>query len=161
MMFNLRVSHLFRSSCLIIGSLCLLGCDSETSETSEMTSATCSQPDVGCFDQSWELMSDNYMLTMQVATPSLPERGENTWVIAIEDMLTDESAVDCTLLVTPFMPEHNHGAPMAPIVTELSDGEYEINQIVFSMPGLWEMRFEVSCGSEETDHLVYAFWLDA
>ena len=98
---------------------------------------------------------------MQVATPSLPERGENTWVIAIEDMLTDESAVDCTLLVTPFMPEHNHGAPMAPIVTELSDGEYEINQIVFSMPGLWEMRFEVSCGSEETDHLVYAFWLDA
>ena len=40
------------------------------------------------------------------------------------------------------MPDHQHGMNYAPTVTDLGDGRYRFDGLVFHMPGTWELRLE-------------------
>ena len=123
----------------------------------------CSQPESGCFSPSWQAQSDNYHLELLSSDPERPERGVNTWIIAVKaNDESKEALTNCELTVVPFMPEHGHGSPMMPTVSELSAGQYEVNDIVFNMPGLWELEFQVNCLLEamQAESMVYTFWLD-
>jgi hypothetical protein len=50
-----------------------------------------------------------------------------------------------TVLVgaTAFMPVHGHATPAPPTIAE-QDGGYRISDFIFSMPGLWNVTFDVT-----------------
>ncbi|MDD9890126.1 MAG: FixH family protein [Gammaproteobacteria bacterium] len=50
------------------------------------------------------------------------------------------------------MPEHNHGLPTQPQVTEeIEPGVYLIEGIRFHMPGSWQMRFVIQFEGADTE----------
>jgi hypothetical protein len=57
---------------------------------------------------------------------------------------------DAVISIDGNMPEHGHGLPTQPEVTqELSDGEYLVEGMKFSMPGWWVMKIYIKTGSKE------------
>jgi hypothetical protein len=67
----------------------------------------------------------------------------HSWTIHVE--MADGTAVDdATITVGGGMPEHGHGLPTAPEVTEnLGDGDYRVEGMKFQMPGWWEVKFNI------------------
>ena len=54
---------------------------------------------------------------------------------------------DATIRIVGDMPEHGHGFPTVPEVTEeLGAGEYLVEGIKFSMPGWWVIDFHITAG---------------
>jgi hypothetical protein len=59
---------------------------------------------------------------------------------------------DAVISIGGDMPQHGHGLPTQPEVTqELSDGEYLVEGIKFSMPGWWVMKFHIRTMEQEDD----------
>ena len=65
-------------------------------------------------------------------------RGSNTFSLKTA---TDATAVE----VTVWMPSMGHGAPSEPRVVKEQDGSYRLEDVVFSMPGTWELKIKVTC----------------
>lgn len=57
--------------------------------------------------------------------------------------------------ITPWMPEHGHGTPWPPIVTEQGQGTYKA-VIPVMMIGAWELRIKVKKGELE-DTVLFNF----
>ncbi len=48
------------------------------------------------------------------------------------------------------MPQHNHGFPTAPEVTEeLGGGDYLLDGVKFSMAGWWELKLDITTGDQQ------------
>jgi hypothetical protein len=53
------------------------------------------------------------------------------------------------------MPQHGHGLPTRPQVTEyLGNGDYRVEGLKFHMPGWWIVEFDITTGGE-TDHVTF------
>ena len=82
----------------------------------------------------------------------------HSWVIHIET--ADETPViDADISIDGGMPEHNHGFPTAPRITEnLGDGGYLLEGMRFNMGGVWVLTLEISSG-DQTDSVTFEFEL--
>ncbi len=49
--------------------------------------------------------------------------------------------------IEPWMPAHGHGSSIVPQVVELGDGEYQSDDLIFTMPGTWEVRIAVDAAA--------------
>ena len=89
-------------------------------------------------------------LTFVSAAPMAPVVGDNSWVVALSDD-TSEPIVGASddIFVTPFMPAHMHGSPVAVGVYEQQQGTYELSPVNTHMPGYWEVTIELSTGEFE------------
>jgi len=99
------------------------------------------------------------------ADPAPPARNLNTWVLQINSMasgLVGAPAADATLTVTPFMPDHQHGAGAYTVeVTPLPDaGQYQLSKINTWMPGYWEITIDAQVGAVR-DTVVFKFCIQA
>lgn len=122
---------------------------------------SCAESSGECFQIGWEGTSELAKLTIVAATPEMPIRGINSWTIALSD-LEGAPLTGCEVWLTPYMPEHGHGVATVPDVTEGDDGQYQVDQIELIMPGLWEMRFKITCeGWEDSERITYGIWLEA
>ncbi|HKQ71099.1 MAG TPA: FixH family protein [Polyangiaceae bacterium] len=74
-----------------------------------------------------------------------------SWVLWIHDP-NDAPLARCKIKFDGWMPEHGHGLPTEPRVTqERSDGAYVVEGVRLSMPGFWELKVDVSgCGPSDT-----------
>lgn len=62
---------------------------------------------------------------------------------------------DAAITVDGDMPEHGHGLPTVPKVTQnIGDGTYLVGGIKFSMPGWWTMTFTIKSG-DRTDSVTF------
>ena len=64
-----------------------------------------------------------------------------------EVVLTDENGAvsGATLDIVGGMPEHNHGMPTQPQITEeVTPGRYLLEGVRFHMPGLWRLTASIS-----------------
>ena len=114
-----------------------------------------------CFEIGWEGESSTAKLTVLSANPEEPVRGLNSWRVMLND-LEGNALTGCEISLTPYMPDHGHGVATTPVITEGEAGQYQIDQIELIMPGLWEMRFEISCeGWDTSEQITYAIWLTA
>ena len=53
------------------------------------------------------------------------------------------------------MPQHGHGFPTRPRVTrEVEDGTYLVEGVKFSMPGWWDIKFDID-GAEGEDKVTF------
>jgi len=100
---------------------------------------------------------ERWSFALVEAAPAPPDQGDNTWRLHIAD---GEAGVEgLSLIVTPFMPDHDHGTPIAAVATEQSGGDYSVAPINLWLPGLWEVTVEASDG-EAGDRAVFAFCIE-
>lgn len=68
----------------------------------------------------------------------------HSWVVTL--LTPQGETVDgAVIAVDGGMPQHGHGLPTAPQMTEqLGEGRYRIEGMKFSMSGWWELRFDIS-----------------
>jgi len=97
--------------------------------------------------------SQKLKVTLVSGDPAPPIRGVNHWTVKV----VDESGAPVTapLTVKPFMPDHGHGSSTQPVVTSKGDGTYDVADLNFFMPGLWQITF--STNTSPADSVVYSF----
>lgn len=85
-----------------------------------------------------------YTVTLVDAQPITAEKGTNRWTIRVTDVAG--APVDgMTIAVVPFMPDHNHGSSMDPVVRPSgSPGEYVVDPLYFFMLGLWRVTLTLT-----------------
>ena len=92
-----------------------------------------------------------------------PQRGDNTWIVQINAM--NNSVVGApidgaTIVVTPFMPAHQHGTPINAVVTPTGDpGTYKLEPVNLWMPGVWQTTITVTPNGGAADKAIYTFCL--
>lgn len=82
----------------------------------------------------------------------------HTWTLHVET--PDGAPVEnAAIQVHGDMPEHRHGMPTAPKVTQyLGDGNYRVEGMRFQMGGWWEVVFEIEANGEK-DRVVFNLML--
>ena len=94
------------------------------------------------------------------ATPAPPARGDNSWLVQIDQVSAAAPLEGATLQVTPFMPAHQHGSPIMPVVTPMpSAGQYQLDKVNLWRPGVGETTFRATAGTS-TDAAVYKFCIE-
>ena len=67
----------------------------------------------------------------------------HSWEVVLTDK--DGAVSGATLDIVGGMPEHNHGMPTQPQITEeLAPGRYLLEGVRFHMPGLWRLTASIS-----------------
>ena len=99
------------------------------------------------------------------ADPAPPGRNLNTWVIQVNSMasgVVGSPASGASMIVTPFMPDHQHGSGAYKVQVEAMPeaGQYKLTQINTWMPGYWEITIDAQVGTVH-DSVVYKFCIQA
>jgi len=83
----------------------------------------------------------------------VPERGVvrqgelESWLLTLKTK-TGASVERAAIAISGGMPQHNHGLPTSPQVTDyLGDGRYRVEGVKFTMSGWWQLRFAISSGA--------------
>ncbi len=82
------------------------------------------------------------------ATPSvIPQNDLFSLKVWVADAATPTApARDVTVVVDAGMPEHQHGMNTAPQLTATAEGWYDVEGMMFHMPGFWEIYVDVTRG---------------
>jgi hypothetical protein len=93
------------------------------------------------------------------ASPAPPERGDNTWRVAISKDGAPQD--DVAIEVEPYMPDHMHGSSIAAHVmpTDVA-GEYVITPVNMFMPGLWQVTLYLTLPDGTEDLVEFDFCVD-
>ena len=101
-------------------------------------------------DTSTEKMSDQgtFMVSVSSNLDPLEINEIHTWTIHVETA-DGEQVEGAEIAVDGGMPEHNHGFPTAPEVTEeLGGGDYLLEGMKFNMAGWWELKLAITSGDQ-------------
>jgi hypothetical protein len=97
------------------------------------------------------------------ATPAPPARGNNTWVVQVNQMnagVVGAPVDGATLKVTPFMPSHQHGTGVTVEITPAGQpGQYQLSPVNLWMQGVWETTIRATVDTA-TDTAVFEFCVD-
>lgn len=97
--------------------------------------------------------ADDDLRVTYTTPPGLPDINRmHSWILHVES--AEGVAVEnATISVSGGMPEHDHGLPTRPRVTEeLGDGDYRLDGMRFHMRGYWEI--EVTITTEDATSVV-------
>lgn len=83
-----------------------------------------------------------YTLRLMDSNPAPPSKGDNIWSLDLTDP-AGATAAGLGLSLRAFMPDHGHGSPVKPEVTDNGDGTYTIDPVNLFMPGYWEVSLTV------------------
>ena len=74
----------------------------------------------------------------------------------LEIVTADGTPVDeCTVTVSGGMPQHGHGLPTKPLVTQhLGDGKHVVEGMRFNMGGWWVVKFHIE-GAKGSDVVTF------
>ena len=125
-------------------------------------------PDAGSYDCATDTRVDHFAIGMSktgangnkfvlsAANPAPPAKGTNTQTITVTDS-TGAAVTGATLTVFPFMPDHNHGSPLVPQVTEESGtpGSYDVTLLDLFMPGYWKVTVSLKTSTGALDSAIY------
>jgi hypothetical protein len=89
------------------------------------------------------------------ALPAPPARGDNIWTLELTS-ITAAPVSGAAMIVTPFMPDHQHGTPTTVVIEPMpSAGQYKLSPVNMWMPGLWQTTIQVD--GQDADKAVFAF----
>lgn len=128
---------------LVLTGTLLFGCMSGMQVPANLDLATTHMTDKGL-----------YKVTMKPDVEPIAINAIHTWTLHVEtpDGKPVEGAV---IKVDGDMPQHGHGLPTKPQVTEyLGEGNYRVDGMKFQMTGWWVIEFDVE-SSGQTDHVKF------
>ena len=98
------------------------------------------------------LLSDSgaLQLTLRSSPDTLPVRGDNQIDLTIARADTGEPVTGLSLSMVPFMPVMGHGSPVVPQFSDEGAGAYRFDDVVLTMPGLWELRTTIDGAESDT-----------
>ena len=101
-------------------------------------------------DTSTEKMTDDGLFHVSVSSEldPLALNEIHSWTVHVET--ADGQVVEgAEITVDGGMPEHDHGFPTAPEITEeLGGGDYLLEGVKFSMAGWWELKLNSAAGDQ-------------
>jgi hypothetical protein len=78
----------------------------------------------------------------------------HAWILHVETA-DGEPVLNADIAVVGGMPEHNHGLPTSPRMTQdLDDGDYLVEGMRFHMNGHWEITISISAGDGRDDIVI-------
>ena len=78
----------------------------------------------------------------------------HAWTLHVETT-AGAPVENAVITVSGDMPEHGHGMPTSPQVTqELGGGDYRVEGMQFQMGGWWTMTFDIEAGGQ-TDRVTF------
>jgi hypothetical protein len=108
------------------------------------------QPVPSELDLSSAHLSDNGLFKVAWSSdPASPPLSKvHTWTIHVESP-DGKPVEDAAITVDGGMPQHGHGLPTSPQVTQnLGNGDYLVEGMKFQMPGWWQVRFHIGAGAQ-------------
>jgi len=109
----------------------------------------------GGLDSSLDKMSHNRMFRVQLQIDAPLQVGLNSLKLSVQDG-KGAAIAGARLTITPWMPGMGHGVTVTPMVKEVGDGIYEVENIGFSMPGHWQLKIDISSAVQD-DKVVFEF----
>jgi hypothetical protein len=106
--------------------------------------SACATPPAN-LDLSLEKPSAAGRYQVSLVPPSTPPaiNQMHSWTVKLLDS-AGSPVSGATLAVDGGMPQHGHGLPTRPRVTrEIESGTYLVDGMKFSMPGWWDIRFDI------------------
>jgi hypothetical protein len=95
-----------------------------------------------------------FRVTIAPAADPIPVNELHTWTVHVESP-SGTIVEDAAITVDGDMPEHGHGLPTRPEVTQyLGNGDYLVEGMKFQMPGWWVMEFDITA-ADQTDHVSF------
>lgn len=79
-----------------------------------------------------------------------PQVGDNQARLTFYDAQTHEPYEGLIFSVEPWMPHHDHGSSATPTVKDEGKGQYLVEDIVFTMPGSWDLRVHITSPFTDT-----------
>lgn len=107
-------------------------------------------------DLSTHRKSENgHFVVSYVTNPESPQLNQlHSWTLHIESA-HGHPVENAQVMITGDMPQHGHGLPTEPVVTQyLGDGDYLVEGVKFQMPGWWVVKFMVN-GGEMSDSVTF------
>jgi hypothetical protein len=95
-----------------------------------------------------------YVAAIEPEVPEIKQGELHAWVLTVKT--ADGKPVDdAKVTIGGGMPDHNHGLPTSPAVTQhLGEGRYRVEGMKFSMTGWWELKFDISSAAG-TDNVTF------
>ena len=88
----------------------------------------------------------SFIVAIEPESPEIKLGELHAWVVTVKTPNGDP-VEDASFAVVGGMPDHNHGLPTSPEVTEnLGGGRYRLDGVKFSMTGRWELGFDITSG---------------
>jgi hypothetical protein len=108
------------------------------------------QPVPNSLDTSTSRLSDEGLFQVSWSSDSdvPPLNKIHSWTLHLET--ADGKPVEgAEILVDGGMPQHGHGLPTSPEVTEdLGGGDYRVEGMKFQMIGAWEVKFDITTNGQ-------------
>jgi hypothetical protein len=87
-----------------------------------------------------------FLVSWESSVTPVPLQTIHEWTLTVTDP-EGNPVEEANILIDGDMPEHMHGLPTQPEVTdELGDGRYRVEGMKFSMPGFWNITVFVQAG---------------
>ena len=91
--------------------------------------------------------SKQKVFTATVTHPDpLPVEQLHVWTVRLFDR-KHHAVTRARIKVTGDMPAHGHGLPTAPVAVARGRGVYQLQGMMFQMPGLWYVQLRVRAGN--------------
>ncbi|MFC5549070.1 FixH family protein [Massilia aerilata] len=90
-----------------------------------------------------------YVVSMHPVPATVPLNRIHAWEISVATA-GGEPVTGAQIGFDGGMPQHGHGFPTQPRVTEeLGNGRYRLDGVKFSMTGWWEMKLRIQAGAAQ------------
>lgn len=84
-----------------------------------------------------------------VSDPAPPARGNDTWSLHVTNS-SGTALPGLALSVSTLMPDHGHGSPTIPTITDKGGGDYTVTPLYLFMPGVWHIWFFTAAAPTDT-----------
>lgn len=89
-----------------------------------------------------------FQVSFTASEPAIPVNRLHTWTLHVETP-DGQPIDDATIAVDGDMPQHGHGLPTRPQVTQnLGNGDYLVEGMKFQMGGWWVMDFDITAAGQ-------------
>lgn len=101
------------------------------------------------YQAGMSVMSQTGAFTVKLlsSTPGPPIKGQNSWVVEIDDSASGAPLDQVELTASPSMPDHQHPTTRRVVVTAAGSSTYSLNPVYLYMSGYWEVRLNIAAAT--------------
>ena len=97
------------------------------------------------YQSGMSVMSSTGVFAVELlnSSPGPPVKGQNTWIIRVDEVATGSLLDGLDVSVTPRMPDHPSHGTRPVVVTPSGPGTYTLEPVYLYMPGIWNVTMTI------------------